>query len=81
MTPKRAIKNVMKTLGITQTKLAELCEYGSQSAIAMILGKTRKSFYADNFIRMVNAMDCEVVIRCKSDPLLEWVVDEEDGKK
>lgn len=82
MTARKAIRSMMRMLDYTQIKLAYLCGYKSQSNIGMLLKEDRGAFSTDALVKLVKAMDCELVIQSKSDPSLKWVIDElEEVKK
>lgn len=75
------IKKALRTLKITQTKLAERLGYASQAGVAQIVGRDRKSITVQLLAKVVDAMGCELVIRSKSDPSLEWIITAEEESK
>ena len=73
MNEKEIIKTAMAADGITQKELAEALEWGSQQAVGNML--TRKnSMRLDNFVKMLNAMGYDVVVRKKLGVSEEWKV-------
>lgn len=74
MNGKDIIKTAMSTDGITQKELAESLGWGSQQAVGNML--TRKnSMRLDNFVKMLNEMGYEVVVRKKLGVSDEWKVE------
>ena len=69
MNEKEIVRDIMKTLDINQTELAERTGYKAASGISEILN--RKGMRVDILLKLVNAMGCEVVIRSKD---CEWVI-------
>ena len=73
MNEKEIIKTAMAADGITQKELADALAWGSQQAVGNML--TRKnSMRLDNFVKMLNAMGYEVVVRKKLGVSDEWKV-------
>lgn len=74
MNEKEIIKSAMAADGITQKELADALGWGSQQAVGNML--TRKnSMRLDNFVKMLNEMGYEVVVRKKLGVSEEWKVD------
>lgn len=84
MDVRQMIKEAMKVKGITQMKLAEGIGYRHQSGVANIF--SRKGMSVENLLKIVNALDCDLVVRSRSGIEMlgtkgetykpEWVVDE-----
>ena len=74
MNEKEIVKAAMAADGITQKELADALGWGSQQAVGNML--TRKnSMRLDNFVKMLNEMGYEVVVRKKLGISDEWKVD------
>lgn len=74
MKDKEIIKAAMSADGITQKELAEALGWASQQSVGNML--TRKnSMRLDNFVKMLNEMGYEVVVRKKLGVSEEWKVD------
>ena len=74
MNEKEIIKTAMAADGITQKELAEALGWSSQQSVGNML--TRKnSMRLDNFVKMLNEMGYEVVVRKKLGVSDEWKVD------
>ena len=74
MNEKEIIKTAMATDGITQKELAEALGWSSQQSVGNML--TRKnSMRLDNFVKMLNEMGYDVVVRKKLGVSEEWKVD------
>lgn len=74
MNEKEIIKTAMAADGITQKELAEALGWNSQQSVGNML--TRKnSMRLDNFVKMLNEMGYEVVVRKKLGVSEEWKVD------
>ena len=83
MTIKNVIKVAQKTVGWTQTTLAEACGYESQAAIGMALSR-KNGMRVDVFVKMLNAMGYDVVVQSKNPNMNKnkWVLDlVEEGEK
>lgn len=76
MTAKDIVKEIMSDKGISQSKLAELAGFKSQSNITGYLNRG-SSMRVDNLIQMLSAMDCELIVRERTSQE-EWVVVEKD---
>jgi len=70
MNEKEIVRDVMKHYGITQSELAKRMGYKYPSSVSEAIN--RQAMSVDIFWRMVDAMDCEVIIKC---PDKEWVLD------
>lgn len=64
MEVKALVKEIMKSKGYTQAILAEKAGMKRQSNVAEIL--RGQSLRVDNLLRLLDAMDCELVIRSKT---------------
>lgn len=84
MNEKKVLREVMDVKRMSQQQLADKAGYRSQGHIGNILA--RPSMRVDVLVRLLNAMDCELVVRSKSPIELpgtkgdayipEWVIDE-----
>ena len=74
MNEKEIIKTAMAADGITQKELADALGWSSQQSVGNML--TRKnSMRLDNFVKMLNEMGYEVVVRKKLGVSDEWKVE------
>lgn len=74
MNEKEIIKTAMAADGITQKELAEALGWSSQQSVGNML--TRKNgMRLDNFVKMLNEMGYEVVVRKKLGVSDEWKVE------
>lgn len=73
------IKEVMKSNGFSQAKLAEAAGYKSQVNISGILNRNN-SIKTDVLVQLLSAMNCELIVR---DPKTgkEWDVTDEYSRK
>jgi len=67
------IKEIISFRGMSQAKLAEAAGFKSQSNINGILNR-HSSMRVETLVQLAKAMDCEVVVRDKTDPSREWIV-------
>ena len=84
MNEKAVLREAMKVKGISQAKLAEDAGYRYQSSVGNIM--MRPSMRVDVLVRLLNALDCELVVRSRRAVELlgtnagtyvpEWVIDE-----
>lgn len=79
MTEKKIIEEALKTVGWTQTTLAEACGYSTQSAISNKLSR-KNGMRVDMFVKMLNAMGYELVVQSKNANVNKnkWTVGGED---
>ena len=56
---------MLKTRGITQKKLADEVGYKSQAAVSRLLNSNEYDMRVDTFVKLCDAMDCEVVVRLR----------------
>lgn len=69
MNEKEIIKEALKTVGWTQTMLAQVLGYGSQSGVTQMLsnGKTSgKSMKVETLIKILDVMGYELVVVSKN---------------
>lgn len=64
MTAKDIVKEIMVSKGLSQSKLAELAGFKSQSNVTGYLNRG-SSMRVDNLIQMLSAMNCNLVVRDK----------------
>jgi len=71
---RQIVKEVMSECGWTQAVLAEQLGYSSQSAVANRMAG--KSMRVDTFVRFLDTMGFEVIVRSKSPNLnkSQWIV-------
>ena len=74
MNDKQIIRDAMQSRGYTQSLLAEKVGYASQAGIGQILS-ARNNTRLDTFVKLLNAMDFEVVVRSKTKSGEEWKVE------
>ena len=73
------IKQILKFRDLTQRELADKAGYKSQSNITGLLnqGDMRLS----GLIKMVEALDCELIVRDKKGTSQEWIITEFKDEK
>ena len=74
MTEREVMRDVMKVRGWSQQKLAEEAGFKSQSNITAILNANTKGVRMDTFLRVLDAMGCELVVRDKMGTKKEWLI-------
>lgn len=84
MDDKDIVRSAMKLKKMTQAQLAEACGLKGQSGISMLL--TRKLDNGKNTVmtiaswyKLLNAMDCEIIVRDKSGSGTEWKFELEEN--
>ncbi len=75
MTEKDVVREIMQLRGWTQPQLAIEAGFKSQSNITGLLNNNKNGIRIDNLFKMLNAMDCEIVIRDKNGSEKEWIID------
>lgn len=70
---KKIFKIIMTMRGHTYATLAEKCGYSVESGVGNII-RREKSMKVENLVKLMEAMDCEVVIRSKLADKSEWVI-------
>lgn len=73
MNPNKIVQEIMKLRGFTNKSLAEKLNRSTASAISNKLARAN-GMRIDNFMEMVEAMDCEVVVRSKLKDKQEWIL-------
>lgn len=73
MNNKEIIYAAMKARGYTQALLAEKYGYKTTSGISEML-RTKNGMRVDNFVKLLEIMDFEVVVRSKTKTGEEWTV-------
>lgn len=66
MTEKEILVDAMKTRGFTQQMLADAAGLKRQTNVSEMLRS--RSLRVDNFVKLLNAMGFEVIVREKSNP-------------
>lgn len=74
MNASEIVKQAMKLDGITQKELATALELSSQQAVGNMLTR-RNGMRIDNFIKIMDKMGYEIVVRKKLGVSEEWRVD------
>lgn len=74
MNEKEIIKEIMHLKGISQATLAKDAGFKQQSNITGFLNRGTNGLRTDIVTRMLDAMDCELVIRDKSGSGKEWII-------
>ena len=74
MNEKEIIKTAMAADGITQKELAEALGWSSQQSVGNMLSR-KNSMRLDNFVKMLNEMGYEVLVRKKLGVTEEWKVE------
>ncbi len=70
---KKIIKIIMAIRGFSLLTLAEKCGYKTASGASNIVYRG-KSMKIESLVKLMEAMDCEVVIRSKLEDKNEWVI-------
>ena len=76
MTAKDIVKEIMVSKRLSQSRLAELAGFKSQSNVTGYLNRG-SSMRVDNLIQMLSAMDCRLIVQDEVTGA-EWVVIEKD---
>lgn len=71
MKPNEIIKDIMKVRGYSNKSLADKLGKSTASAISNPLSR-ENGMRIDTFLEMIEAMDCEVVIKSKLKDKTEW---------
>ena len=74
MNAKEIVKKAMSADSITQKELAEALGWSSQQSVGNMLAR-KNSMRLDNFVKMLNEMGYEVVVRKRLGESEEWKVD------
>lgn len=74
MEAKRIVKKAMEADGITQKELAEALGMTSQQSIGNMLAR-KNGMRLDNFVKIMNKMGYEIVVRKKLGVSEEWEVE------
>ena len=77
MNSKQALSNIMKLRGHTNASLAAKMGYAHPSGISERL-RGKQDMRVDVLVKLLKAMDCELIIRSTLKDKAEWVVSEED---
>jgi predicted transcriptional regulator len=79
MKPSTIIQKIMKLRGFSNMSLATKLGKSTASAVSNKLSRD-KGMRIDAFIEMVEAMDCEIIIRSSLKDRSEWRVTQEDDR-
>lgn len=77
MKPNKIIQDIMKLRGFSNQSLATKLGKSTASAVSNKLSR-ENGMRIDNFIEMVEAMDCEIVVRSKLKDKREWYLSNVD---
>lgn len=72
MTGKEATKTIMKDRGYTYKTLADKLGYAHHSSVSERLKEASADMRVDTLVKMLEAMDCELVVRSKLKDKKEW---------
>lgn len=78
MEPKKVVKDVAAVRGWSFAVLAKEAGYSGPSAIGNMLARS-SGMRIDNFIRLMDAMGCEIIVRDKMGSKKEWHVTNEES--
>ncbi len=70
---KKIIRMIMLLRGYTYVNLADKMGYNTATSISNMVNR-EKGMRVDNLLRLLDAMDCELVVRSKLADKSEWVV-------
>ena len=73
MKPNEIVKDIMKFRGVTYAFLADKLGKSTPSAISNPLSR-ENGMRIDTFLEMIEAMDCEVIVKSKLNDNAEWNV-------
>lgn len=74
MKPSEVIKEIMKLRGFSNQSLATKLGKSTASAVSTKLSR-EKGMRIDIFLEMVEAMDCEVIIKSKLTDKSQWKIE------
>jgi len=74
MKPSEVIKEIMKLRGFSNQSLATKLGKSTASAVSTKLSR-EKGMRMDIFLEMVEAMDCEVIIKSKLTDKSQWKIE------
>ena len=77
MKPNEVIKEIMKQRGFSNKSLADALSKSTASAVSNALSR-KKGMRVDVFIEMLDAMNCELVVKSKLSDKGKWDVTNED---
>lgn len=78
MKPNEIIKDIMKLRGFSNQSLATKLGKSTASAVSTKLSR-EKGMRMDTFIEMIEAMDCEVVVKSKLADRKQWKIKYEES--
>ena len=78
MTIKTIVKDIMAKRGFTNKALADALGYATPSGVSERL---RGNMRVDVLLKMLDAMNCELVVKSKLTDKGQWVVTDEDPVK
>lgn len=73
MKPNEIVKEIMRTRGFSNQSLAATLGKSTASAVSNPLSR-EKGMRIDTLVEMVEAMDCEVIVRSTLKDKAEWLV-------
>lgn len=74
MNSKEIIKTLMKERGFTLQHLADEAGFNSRMAVSQRLTTGSAEMRVDTLVRLLEAMDCELVVKSKLKDRKEWKV-------
>ena len=86
MNSKDTVKAIMKLRGHSYRTLAEKLGYVAQNGDVLPTGIANRlsgaqEMRVDTLVKLLEALDCELVIKSKTTDKLEWVISVEDKEK
>ena len=78
MREREIINEIMRKRNFTYATLSDKCGYSTASGISNKLSRPN-GMRLDTFLKMLNALDCELVIRSKLTDKSEWKIPAEEN--
>ena len=79
MKPNKIVQEIMKFRGFSNLSLATKLGKSTASAVGNELSRAN-GMRIDNFMKMVEVMDCEAVVRSKLKDKTEWVLTTDEAE-
>ena len=74
MTLKKIIRIIMISKELSNQTLAEKCGYATASGVSNVINRDN-GMRVESLLKMLEVMDCELVVRSKTDRTQEWTID------
>lgn len=74
MNGKQIVSEIMKKRGFTNALLSKKLNYSTVSGVSERL-RGKQDMRVDTFVKFLEAMDCEVIVRSKLGDKTTWVID------